>query len=378
MEGLHPFLEHYQTALPDDPEDEVPPTCAPTGTTGEWWAATGASDGWEQWTIDLSEWAGESVEISLTYASDDVIQFNGVIIDDIVVSSGEGSTSFEADGDVMDGWTVPGAPAASPGNENDWIVGTPAELPPTFGEIAVGSLARQDEIITFLEGLFGNYPFHAAGGIIDDAEIGFALENQTRPIYSKYFFTDSFSGDAVIVHELAHQWVGDSLLVEQWQHIWLNEGFATYAEWLWAEREGLATTQESFDFWYEVFTGDEHFWSVIIGDPGPELLFDFAVYIRGAMTLHQLRLTVGDDAFFTILERWTRSQRGDHVTTAEFIALAEKISGQELDALFNLWLFTPGQPMITGAEAQRLAPSGGDAPTVRGQAPGRFGGPLRK
>ena len=64
------------------------------------------------------------------------------------------------------------------------------------------------------------------------------------------------------MHELAHQWVGDDLAVEQWQHIWLNEGFATYAEWLWSEREGLGTAQEIFDFYDSIFPADDPFWSV--------------------------------------------------------------------------------------------------------------------
>jgi hypothetical protein len=107
------------------------------------------------------------------------------------------------------------------------------------------------------------------------------------------FVSDPLSGDNVVVHELAHQWFGDSLAVEAW-HIWLNEGFATYAEWLWSDREGLGTAQENFDFFYIVFTEDHPFWTVTIGDPGPDNLFNFAVYARGAMTLHQLRLAVGD------------------------------------------------------------------------------------
>jgi hypothetical protein len=235
---IHPFLKHYQTA----PASTEPP-CEPSGSTGEWWAASGASDGWEQWAVDLSAWAGTTVEVSLTYASDDFIQLDGAFIDDILVSTGEGSTSFEADDDVMDGWTVPGAPEGSPGNQNDWIVGTEADTPPSPGENAEGSFARHGEIISFQEESFGRYPFNAGGGIVDDAEMFFALENQTRPIYSKNFFGDPGSGDFVVVHELAHQWYGDSLTLEAWQHIWLNEGFATYAEWLWSEYEGFGTPQ---------------------------------------------------------------------------------------------------------------------------------------
>jgi aminopeptidase N len=64
------------------------------------------------------------------------------------------------------------------------------------------------------------------------------------------------------------------------------------------------------------------------------------------MTLHQLRLTVGDDDFFRILRRWTSAQEDGNVTTGEFVLLAERISDQELDALFDEWLFTSEKPAL--------------------------------
>ena len=357
--SLHPFLGHYQA-------DNGDGTCSPAGTSGAWWAASGSSDGYELWAVDLSAYAGADVEVSISYASDDIVQLSGVFVDDVTVSTGVGSTSFEDDGDTLDGWTIPGAPADSAPNPNDWIVGTADDAPPTLGEIAEGSFARQGEIIDFLSDTFGRYPFSAAGGIVDDLdEIGFALETQTRPVYAKGFFGDPVSGDGVVVHELAHQWYGDSLAVEAWQHIWLNEGFATYAEWLWSEREGLGTAQENFDFFYGVFPPDDPFWTLTIGDPGPDELFNFAVYARGAMTLHQLRLTVGDDDFFRILRRWASSQAGGNVTTAEFIGLAERVSGQQLDDLFQTWLFTAGRPDVPESAAAARAAGGSPAPDLR-------------
>jgi hypothetical protein len=98
---LHPFLDHYQTLNADD-------TCSPTGTTGAWNADSGSSGGWVQWSVDLSAYAGKQVEVSIAYASDWSVQGLGAFVDDIVVSTGEGTTSFETG---MDGWTVTG-PAA--------------------------------------------------------------------------------------------------------------------------------------------------------------------------------------------------------------------------------------------------------------------------
>ncbi len=68
------------------------------------------------------------------------------------------------------------------------------------------------------------------------------------------------------------------------------------------------------------------------------------MYNRSAMTLHALRLEVGDEAFFGILRRWAQSRAGDNVTTPQFIRLAERISGQDLGALFETWLFTAAKP----------------------------------
>ncbi len=352
--GLHPFLEHYQTASEEG--------CDPDGTTGEWHAASGTTTyGYEQWRIDLSEYAGQEIEVSLTYAADDLVAYQGVWVDDI--QAPQGSTSFEADADPMDGWTVPGAPAGSEPNPNDWITGTSEISPEPFGPTIDASLEQQDEIIAWESSVFGRYPFSAAGGIVDIAPIGFALETQTRPIYSTEFFRDPQSGEDVVVHELAHQWFGDHLTVARWRHIWLNEGFATYAEWLWSEFEGRATAQESFDFYYELWPVDDPFWTTIIGHPQSEdLLFDLSVYYRGAMALHALRVEVGDELFFRLLRTWVREQGGGHVTIPEFIATAERVTRRQLDDLFEEWLFTPSRPEAVGAapSARSLGAHQGD------------------
>ena len=150
--GLHPFLEHYQA-------DNGDGTCSPAGSSGVWRARSGSSDGYEQWRVDLGAYAGKTVEVSISYASDEVFQFSGAFVDDIVVSTSAGTTSFEADENTFDGWTVPGAPAGSPPNPNDWIVGTAANTPPPLGVNIDASLARQAEILDFEEDVFGPYPF---------------------------------------------------------------------------------------------------------------------------------------------------------------------------------------------------------------------------
>jgi aminopeptidase N len=217
------------------------------------------------------------------------------------------------------------------------------------------SLARQGQMLRHLTRWFGPYPFEAVGGVVDDLEIGFALENQTRPVYSPGFWDIPqvpTLGDDVVVHELAHQWYGDSVAVDRWRDIWLNEGFATYAEWLWQGVEHGFTPAEVFRANYAEIPADDEFWDLRIGDPGPQALFDFPVYLRGAMTLQALRAAIGSGEFFQVMRTWALTRRNGNGSTPDFIRLAERISGQELSPLFRAWLFTSGKPALTRTSAQ--------------------------
>jgi hypothetical protein len=149
---LHPHLDHYQTQVGTD-------DCNPSGTTGDWHAHSGRSQGWEEWSVDLSSFAGEQIEISVSYASDWALQGLGVFVDQVQVSTGEGTTSFEDDADPMDGWTVPGAPAGSEDNPNDFtrrgsvgfeegaVISTPDSLYFGFGFEGITDAATRNMVM---------------------------------------------------------------------------------------------------------------------------------------------------------------------------------------------------------------------------------------
>ena len=345
-QGQNPFLEHYLTPVLVDPGDPSTTdddfySCDPTGSTGDWNAATGTGDGWEDWQIELPNATASPIEkeISIAYASDPSVQWNGVAIDDVVVSTGQGTTSFEEDADPLDGWVIqPDPPEGSPPNPNTWTFADSVAPRPGRGFGARQSLALEPDVLAYEATKFGPYPFATGGGVVDNLVVFFALENQTRPTYSPFFFGSDGPTDFVIVHENAHQWYGDSLAVDTWQYTWLNEGFATYAEWLWSEDHDQGSAEDNYEFWAENVPPDDPFWDLAIGDPGPEHFFDGEIYVRGALTLHALRREVGDKQFFQILKTWAASQRGETVTTDEFIALAEKISKKDLHPLFAMWL----------------------------------------
>ncbi|MFR9731406.1 M1 family metallopeptidase [Saccharopolyspora sp. MS10] len=211
---------------------------------------------------------------------------------------------------------------------------------------ARASVERTPEVLEFLSGLFGEYPFEAQGGVVPSEGMNFALENQTRPTYSHKFFLTG-ANTSVVVHENAHQWFGDSVSVDTWQHIWLNEGFASYAEWLWSEQQGTGTARQLFDHYYGAHPADDPFWQVAPGDPGPENIFDGAVYDRGALAVHALRNVIGEEALLDVVRTWVAEKRYATGTVEDFIALTEQRSGEQLDEFFRAWLFTPGKPAAT-------------------------------
>lgn len=198
------------------------------------------------------------------------------------------------------------------------------------------------ELQAWQETVFGPYPFRSTGGIIDRVGVHYALETQGRPVYDQ---TDARLRTSTIVHELAHQWFGDSVSPKKWADIWLNEGFATYTEWLYSEHSGGTTVQQIFDRTYAQ-KPEAPVWQGIVADPGRDNIFDSLVYNRGAMTLHALRLRVGDGTFFSLVRHWAAEHRYGNVSTSDFTAFAEKVSGQQLDDLFTKWIYTAGKPAL--------------------------------
>ncbi len=213
---------------------------------------------------------------------------------------------------------------------------------PTLGNVPLAKerLAAEAEIITFFSDLYGKYPFSSGGGVADRGGVGYALESQTKPMYD----TNSAPAASTVVHEIAHQWFGNAVTLAVWPDIWLNEGFARFSEWIYEERHAGRTAQTRFDTLYARPATDGLWSPAPAAIPGPAQMFGSEPYDRGAMTLQALRVKIGDEDFFKLLRRWYKRNRYGNVTTAQFIAAAERVSGQQLDAFFDVWLYQPVKP----------------------------------
>lgn len=223
------------------------------------------------------------------------------------------------------------------------------QLPPAVRRASLRSLGRTPGITAWLEQRLGRYPFESTGGLATSLDVGFALENQTRPTYASYSATDR----STVVHELAHQWFGDSVSVRRWRDIWLNEGFATFMEAAYAEEHGGTSAQRWLRTQYRDHRSSDAFWDLDLTDPGPGRIFDTSVYVRGAMALQALRHRLGERDFWRVLRTWLRDRRHGTGSIGAFQRLAEAVSSDDLDRFLGVWLSAPRPPAPTSANGLR-------------------------
>ena len=212
---------------------------------------------------------------------------------------------------------------------------------PAVRSAAAPAAAKTGEMLTFLSSWFGRFPFSTYGVLAPDSGLaGLAFEAQTFSLFAPDVFTDPRRASTVLAHEMAHQWFGDWVSPASWKETWLNEGFATYAEWLWSDAALGVPLDRHVRSAYAMAAADPQ---QPAASPGRDGMFSRAVYERGALTLHALRLTVGDEAFVQILRTYLERFGGRTASTADFEAVADAVSGRDLHGLFATWL-GPGSP----------------------------------
>jgi aminopeptidase len=211
-----------------------------------------------------------------------------------------------------------------------------AFIPDDLQEQFLADFSCQNEMMTVFERLFGEYPFEAYTVVVTDDDLEIPLESLGISVFGRNHVDGSKGSNRLVAHELAHSWFGNSVTVSTWKDIWLQEGFACYAEWLWSENSGGKTADEwAHFFWLGLKELPQ---DLRVGDPGPALMFDDRVYKRGAITVHALRLHMGDEVFFEMVRAWTTQNRLGSVTTEDFTRHAVSFASAAVEPLLARWL----------------------------------------
>jgi hypothetical protein len=221
-----------------------------------------------------------------------------------------------------------------------------------------------NDYIDFFEAHYGPYPGNSTGIVVDTisplAGIDYALETQDRP-----FFPNSVDA-TTMVHEVMHQWFGNNVAPRVWNDLWLGEGPATYAEEQYPNEAG---TETAFYGQWSGTAANSSTWTTPAVDPDDDDssdLYGSHVYDRGAMALEALRTAIGATTFAALMKEWQVRYAGQSPGTAAFIALAEELSGRDLDAFFQDWLYDADKPAWPGRFDLSLATVPATGPVADG------------
>lgn len=231
-------------------------------------------------------------------------------------------------------------------SESVELDGVPGELhyPPMLAQRVRKDFGRLGEMVAVFQEAFGPYPFDDYTVVVTADELEIPLEMQGGAVFGENLIDGKGTFDRLVAHELAHQWFGNSVGLTVWRDIWLNEGPACYAEWVWAEASGGETAHALALAHYKRLAARDQ--DLVLVDPGADQMFDDRVYKRGALMLHSLRLTFGDERFFEMMREWTQRFAHRTATTHDFVRLAEEISGRDLSDFFEAWLSQKKLPSL--------------------------------
>lgn len=206
-------------------------------------------------------------------------------------------------------------------------------------------LARQVEMMNCYVDLLGPYPFARYTALVTEDELEIPLEAASLSIFGVNHMDGTWESERLIAHELSHQWFGNAVTARRWQDIWLHEGFACFMEWVWSEKSERATLEaEARTAWMGLAAQPEN---IVVGDPGPQLMFDDRIYKRGALALYALRCHLGPETLTTLLRDWVAEHSGGTVDTDMFLEHVDRYrttAVQSPSQVLTPWLFREHLP----------------------------------
>jgi len=267
------------------------------------------------------------------------------------VANGEQTSSAVVDGNTISGWHLD-SPASSylvtiaigdfVKTEDETESGLPITyFTPRGDPNALERMRFTPEAMAWLEEKLGPYPFSTLGSVVVDSKS--AMETQTMVTYGNTVYALS---DAVIVHELCHQWYGDIVSPTDWSDVWMNEGMTMYLQGQFQADD----TGESIDSIMDKWALQESGMRATAGPPGaydPRKFGAGNIYYGPALMWHELRLRIGDEAFWAMVRKWPRVHAEGNATREQFLGWVEKETGEELTRFFDAWLLGTTTPERT-------------------------------
>ncbi|MBL7815249.1 MAG: DUF3458 domain-containing protein [Saprospiraceae bacterium] len=228
---------------------------------------------------------------------------------------------------------------------------------PKYEKYAKTIYKHVPEILTFFSDKLGvKYPWQKLAHVTVRDYVSGAMENTTAIIYGEFMngtdreLIDKDYNEIVVAHEMFHHWFGDLVTAESWSNLTVNESFADFSEGLWLEHK------------YGIDAGDYHRREAMEGYFGQseqnvhnlvdfkytnrEAMFDAHSYNKGGGILHMLRSYMGDEAFFTGLQKYLSENQFKTGEAHQLRLALEEVSGQDLNWFFNQWYYAAGHPML--------------------------------
>jgi len=209
--------------------------------------------------------------------------------------------------------------------------------------------AQASNILKYYIGLFGPYPYKKLANVQSKTRFG-GMENASNIFYSEKSVTGKRNQESLLAHEIVHQWFGDSATETDWPHLWLSEGFATYFTNVYLEKKyGRKKLNKRLKKQrLKIIAFSKRWQKPVIDTQTTQLmkLLNANSYEKGGWFLHMLRRKLGDMLFFKSIKTYYNTYKLKNANTSDFRNIVEKVSGKNLKAFFNQWLYQIGQPKL--------------------------------
>ena len=204
-------------------------------------------------------------------------------------------------------------------------------------------------VLEFMIGHVAPYPFKKLANVQSKTRYG-GMENAGNIFYNEDSITGNGDYEAVIAHEIAHQWFGDSASELNWYHVWLSEGFATYFENLFFENQ---YGRDSFikkmkDDREKALRYAKQSQAPIVDTTVTNylMLLNPNSYEKGSWVLHMIRRELGDDLFWKCMRTYYKDYQYGNALTQDLEHVIETVSGKDFSTFFKQWVYESGHPKL--------------------------------